>query len=188
MQLRNSNDRYGTVTKSLHWVIFAMFTFQFVVGFVMAELEAGEHAFGATMATLFDWHQTVGLLALALIAVRLAWRRFVPLPSWAPGLGPRERSFAHIVEVALYAAMIFKPISGYLFAIADRQGVELFSAFSIGEPFGESGGLADTALAIRMISGIVFLAAWVLHVGLVLKHQLLKRDRHLNRMLPFTHQ
>ena len=46
----------------------------------------------------------------------------------------------------------------------------------------------NSRLIFHIVSGVLFLVVWPLHMGLMLWHQLRKRDGQLNRMLPFTRQ
>ena len=84
--------------------------------------------------------------------------------------------------------MVVKPVSGYVLAMADGQGIDFFFAVQVQDVVGESAGVADIALIFHIVSGVLFLVVWPLHMGLMLWHQLRKRDGQLNRMLPFTRQ
>jgi len=172
------------MTKSLHWIIFTLFTVLFVLGFGLMNKTEGDVVFGTDWANVFDWHATLGLIVFGLALARIWWRRTTPLPSWAPGLSQRERSFTHRTEQVMYTVMIVKPISGYVLAGAASHQIHLFGTIALGNPFGESSGLNDLALAIHVISGVAFLVTWVLHVGQAMRHQFIKKDHLLERMLP----
>ncbi len=187
MQLTNSSAGYGSITKTLHWSIFVLFTVQFVLGFAMTGMAEGDSVLGGSKDALFDLHRSFGLVVLLLIAVRVWWRLTTPLPPWSEVLSGGERRFAHWVELGLYTAMIVKPISGYLFAGADGQEIEFFGLFEV-PGLGESGSIADAALILHMLSGLLFLLVWPLHVGLMVRHTVVRKNRQLHRMWPGTHQ
>ena len=138
MRLRNTSTHYGAVTKSLHWVIFVLFTVMFVLGFGMMGGDESSKAFGAHWASVFDWHATIGLTVLILAVIRIIWRSSTPLPSWAPGLGPKERIVAHWTERVMYTVMIAKPISGYVLAGAADHEIDLFGAIPLGNRSGSA--------------------------------------------------
>ncbi len=184
MTLQNTTTGYGTVAKSLHWVIFVLFTIMFILGFGLMGGDETTTAFGADWDSVFDWHATIGLIVLILAVVRIVWRTTTPLPSWAPGLSNREQSLAHRTEQVMYIVMIAKPVSGYVLAGAAAHHIDLFGAISLGNPFGESSALSDIALAVHIITGVAFLIVWVIHVGQALRHQFGKKDHLLERMLP----
>ena len=103
----------------------------------------------------------LGSIILTLAVVRLIWRFTTPLPPWADTLSEGERTLAHWTERALYVLMFAIPLTGLWLVIVDD----------------------DDARWPHVLSHIAFFVVFVLHVGLVLKHQLLDRDRLLRRML-----
>lgn len=176
-RLRNGEHGYGLVTKGLHWMIVVAIVSQFVLGY-MADGESrgrgrgrsgesgrgrgrggGYDVFGED--TLLTAHVVLGATILMLATIRLVWRLTTPLPPWAPTLSPFERKLAHWTERALYVLMFAIPSTGIWLVVADD----------------------DDALAPHVASHICFFVAIALHVGLVLKHQLVDRDRLLRRML-----
>ena len=105
MQLRNSREGYGSVTKSLHWATVLAVTVQFVVGYTMVaddgrgqcgrgrgrggESGRGRGRGGEDDLDLFDGrfdpvdlHVLLGLMILALVVLRVLWRATTPLPPW----------------------------------------------------------------------------------------------------------
>lgn len=184
MTLQNTAAGYGTVTKSLHWLIFVLFTIMFILGFGLMGGDETTTAFGTDWGSVFDWHATIGLIVLVLAVVRIIWRKTTPLPSWAPGLSKREQRLAHRTEQVMYVVMIAKPVSGYVLAGAAAHHIDLFGAIALGNPFSESSGLRDIALVVHILTGVAFLIVWVIHVGQALRHQFGKKDHLLERMLP----
>ena len=177
--LRNGAHGYGLVTKTLHWLMVIAILGQFVIGYAM---DAGESGRGRGRGRgegsgrgrgrgggydpfgddrLLTVHVILGATILALAVIRLAWRLATPLPPWAQTLTHGERTIAHWTERALYALMFAIPLSGLWLIIADD----------------------DDARTPHIVSHIAFFVVIVLHVGLVLKHQLVDRDRLLRRML-----
>ena len=73
---------------------------------------------------------SIGMVALLLVVARLVWRRVAPLPDWSPALSTRERKLEHRLEQLLYLVMVVKPVSGYVLAMADGQGIDFFFAES----------------------------------------------------------
>ena len=184
MQLKNTTTHYGGITKLLHWLVFIGFVFQYIVANVMQGLAESQTALGMTQGALYNWHKSMGLIILAIVAIRYVWRKFSRLPDWAETLTERERSFVHFVERVLYTCMFLMPISGYIYVMAGGYGVLFFGLFPLPNPFGEIDWLSSAAQIIHRITGMVILVALVGHIGLVLKHQFVNRDRLLNRMLP----
>ena len=102
----------------------------------------------------------LGLTILLLAVLRMTWRRLDSLPPWAEGLSAAERRLAHLTERVLLPMLVVMPLSGIAVLLGD-----------------------DDLLWLHVTSHVVFLVALAAHVGLVLKHTLLDRDRLLARML-----
>lgn len=184
IHLRNGAHGYGLVTKVLHWAIFAAMAAQFAVGYLLDVDDSG-HGRGRGRGrggdsgrgqgrgrggedgydpfgddTLLTVHIVLGGTVLVLGLTRLVWRLATPLPPWAPALTSLERRLAHGTETVLYAATFAIPLTGIALVLS-----------------------GDDLLVAHIVSHIVFFAALALHVGLVLKHQLIDRDHLLRRMV-----
>ena len=184
MGLLNTKDGYGALTKVLHWLVVVLFAFQFAAASTMQRLGPTETALGLTQATVYNWHKSIGLVALAVALLRLLARKSGQLPDWAPALSARERSFVHHAERLLYTAMLLMPVSGFLYVMAGGYGVKLFGVVDLANPIGEREWLATAAKWTHIVSSYVLLLTLAGHAGLVLRHQLVLKDRLLHRMLP----
>jgi cytochrome b561 len=184
MALLNTQDGYGALTKLLHWAIVALFAFQFAAANMMLRIGPDETTLGLTQDHYYNWHKSIGLVALVVAVFRLLARRSGQLPDWAPTLSAPERKFVHRAEQVLYTAMFVMPISGYLYVMAGGYGVSLFGVVDLGNPIGEVESLATAAKWTHILSSYALLLALAGHIGLVLRHQLLLKDGLLRRMLP----
>ncbi|MFI9124028.1 cytochrome b [Streptomyces bikiniensis] len=175
----NRSPGYRPLTKVLHWSVVVAFAAQFSLGYALDASESGRgrgrgrggepgrgrgrgggyEPFGED--ALLTAHVLVGALIVVLGVARLLWRRRTDLPPWAPTLTRFERRLAHRTEVALYALTFVVPVTGVLLLASDD----------------------DDLLWVHVAAQVCFLAALACHVGLVLKHQFVDRDRLLRRML-----
>ena len=89
--MKNSPTRYGFVTKLFHWTIFLIFLNQFIVAIAMINTPQGQTTAGFTQGALYNWHKSIGLLALLVAMFRYTWRKTTPLPDWAPNLSAQKR-------------------------------------------------------------------------------------------------
>lgn len=197
---------YATTTKVLHWATVVVLLAQLLVGYTMdveddpakaareahaerleeradragsesreEELEERADALknvegpegGAAVdrvlggdEPLLSLHVGLGLTVVLLALVRLVRRRVVELPPWAETLTETERRVAHRTEQALYLTLVVMPLSGIGVLLVDHD-----------------------LLPVHIASHVLFFVALAAHVGLVLKHQLVDRDRLLRRML-----
>lgn len=184
MPLWNCRDGYGSATKLLHWLVAVLFALQYAAGLVMTRLGEGGRAAGLGRDDLYNWHKTLGLVALAVAAVRLAVRHVGELPAWAPSLSEGERWLVHRAEQVLYAAMFVMPASGFVYVMAGDYGVMFAGVVELPNPLPRWEALAAAARLVHIGAAIVLAAALAGHVGLVLRHTLWLRDGLLWRMLP----
>jgi cytochrome b561 len=184
MALLNTEAGYGSLTKLCHWLVVALFAFQFAAANIMLRLDDGRVFLGLGQDVYYNWHKSIGLLALLIAVVRLAARRSGQLPPWAPTLSTSERRFIHRAEQVLYAAMFLMPVSGFLYVMAGGYGVNLFGVMDLPNPIGTWLVLATAAKWMHIAGAYALVAALAGHVGLVLWHTLMLRDGLLARMLP----
>jgi cytochrome b561 len=210
---RNGEHGYGWVTKLMHWATVVVLATQFAVGWSLSDdaydaradaleerwenrveitiderseeeaeaelerrLDALEEredefvtaAFEDVVALRFlgdgvtsaEVHVVLGLLVLALGLVRLAWRSLTPLPPWAEHLSASERRWESGLEKLVLAMLLVVPCTGLLLVLGEEDW-----------------------LPVHVTAQVFLLAGVALHVGLVLRHTVVRRDRHLARML-----
>ena len=110
--------------------------------------------------SLPELHVGLGLLIIVLAVVRMLWRRGTPLPPWAGHLSAGERRLEARLEKLLLALLVVVPATGLLLVVAGGDWVP-----------------------VHVAAQVAFLVTIALHVGLVLRHTVVHRNRHLARML-----
>lgn len=186
--MRNASNRYGPVTKTLHWLTFVLVVNQFVVAWVMMRLGEGETWAGLAQGPLYEWHKSIGLVLLTVFVVRMAWRQFTEYPDWAPNLSAAERRWIGVIERTLYLCLFLMPASGFVFVMAGGYGIVLFGRWDVPFVIDQHETLALVAQWTHVVTAYGLAAALLAHWFVAFRHQVLHRDRYLQRMLPFTHQ
>lgn len=184
MAIFNTSKEYGAVTKLLHWAIAFIFAFQYFAGYTMLSMQRGETVLGLNQNNYFNWHKSIGLIALGVVILRLLNRRFSGLPAWAPKLTDREKGLMHFYEKLLYLGMLVMPISGFIYVMAGGYGVHFAEAVHLPNPIGKNEALAFGAKWTHIVSAYLIAAALFLHLAVVFRHQFFVRDNLLGRMLP----
>jgi cytochrome b561 len=186
--LRNIDQRYGWMTKLLHWTSFVLIANQFVVAAVMLTTPPEGTTAGVSEGGWYNWHKSIGMVVFVVVLARFVWRKVASLPDWAPHLSAREKRAIHWVERVLYLGMFLMPISGFVFVMAGDFGVNLFSTWELPRVISPNKTLAVLAQwthrGAAWLLGIAILTHWTI----VARHQSRHRDRYVQRMLPFTHQ
>jgi cytochrome b561 len=186
--MKNSATRYGFVTKLLHWTLFLLILNQFVVAAAMLHTAPDSTTAGFTPGTLYNWHKSIGLIALAVALLRYIWREATPLPDWAPNLSVGEKRAIHWIERTLYVCMFLMPVSGFVFVMAGGFGVKFFGLWNLPNFIAENAVAAAVAEWTHAATACLLAASLFAHWGVGLRHHWIHRDRYLHRMLPFTHQ
>ena len=179
MPLRNTRQRYGWMSISLHWLVAFTVIGLFALGLWMVDLGY----YDAWYRKGPDLHRSIGLLLFAVMALRLLWRLFSPSPDTLPTHQRWEVLLAHLAHWALYALLFVAMVSGYLISSADGSAVSVFGWFSVPSVTGHRSGLEEIAGDIHEFAvwSIIVLAS--LHALAALKHHFLDRDDTLRRML-----
>ena len=178
MQLRNSPERYGAISKALHWTIAILVIVAWVLGTI--ELPRGT----ARAAAQFI-HVSAGLAILALLVVRFMWRltdpppplEITPFGRWADRAG----RFAHWLLYVLLAAVIFAGITAQF---ADGDALPVFGLFEIASPWAKDHQFAEAVEEIHEVLANALIIVAALHTVAALAHHWLLHDRTLARMLP----
>ena len=167
--------RYTFPAIALHWVQAVVVLWLLWLGWTMVDLPKG-----AERSAAYGLHKSLGLLALGLLALRLAWRAGHPPPPSLQQGG--EKKLATAVHHLLYAFLLLAPLAGYLASAFGPYPVKFFGVElpRIGGPDPELNALCKQAHQIFVWSGAGLVA---LHVAGALRHAL-RRDGTLGRMLP----
>lgn len=174
----SSPSQYDPVAKGLHWLMAVLIIGLWCVGLAMEEMPKGD-----LRSQIIGLHKAFGVVVLALVVVRLAWRathRAPELPTTMPTLEQMGAKLGHLV---LYALMLAIPVDGILMS---QSGGREVNVFGVVLPT-----LVEKNEAMKHFYGEGHeLMAWVLaallavHVGAALRHHLVLKDDVMRRMLP----
>jgi cytochrome b561 len=163
---RYTMRNYRLPAKVFHWVSAVLVMFMVTSGLVMTQLGEGPWA-----DTVFSLHKTTGVIALAVVLLRLCYRVFWPDPA-AHGEGYRRP----ILHWMLYVALVLMPLLGW-------AGVSAFGSrgilFGLELPaiWPEGSAYADLLLQVHAYLAFGLLALVALHVGVAIQdHMLRARD------------
>lgn len=172
-------SRYSRTAMTLHWVLALLLAFQLALGWRLEDFPDGPALFVA-----FQAHKSVGILILVLTVLRLAIRLVRPRPQLM-GDSAWAKALAHAVHVAFYIVLIGAPLTGWALVSTARMKVPtlLFNTIPlphlplpafVHEPSEGAHG------ALALLGFVLFL----LHVAGALRHQFVKDENILGRMIP----
>ncbi|PKO33357.1 MAG: cytochrome B [Betaproteobacteria bacterium HGW-Betaproteobacteria-7] len=167
--------RYTLPAIALHWAQAILIAWLLWLGWTMTDLPKG-----AERSAAYGLHKSLGLLALLLVILRLAWRQRHPAPP-LPASG-WEVALAKATHVGLYLFLLVAPLAGYLASSFTPFALKFFGIElpKVGWPDETLNGLFKQIHWLAVWSGAGLIA---LHVAGALKHALLG-DGLLSRMLP----
>ena len=184
MSARNSDTRFGTVTRTFHWLVALLILTAIPLGVIANQLPHDTAEALARKATLFSWHKTLGLAAFFLGLARILWalveRHPVPLHPERKA----ELTLAGLVHWLLYVSLVAVPLSGWVHHAAVTGFAPILWPFGQTLPFVPQSELVATAAgAAHWVFTKLMGLAILLHIAGAVKHHVLDRDATLLRML-----
>lgn len=179
-----SNERYGTVAMTLHWLIAFAIIGMLAVGKYMHGLPDTD----PDKFALYQMHKSFGITVFALTLVRVAWRFTHPVPALPASMPGWERLAARASHALFYLLMLGLPLSGWLRVSTDRVGIPTiwFGLFEVPHFPLVSDTLTHWMEDAHELMGNAMILLLIIHVGAALKHHFWDGDSVLKRMLPFT--
>ncbi|OYD85215.1 cytochrome b [Azospirillum brasilense] len=171
--------RYDGVMLFLHWSVALLI----LVAFAIAQ-GRGLVPRGPERTALMDLHRSLGVLVLALVALRMVWRA-VSSPPMPADTAPLLLLAAKAGHLALYVLMIAVPLAGLLMTQAHGHPVALFGVFTLPTLVGENHAFGDTLEKLHELFGTAIIVLAGLHAAAALVHQYVLKDGTLSRMLPW---
>jgi cytochrome b561 len=163
MDMQKSGNGYSSMQIALHWLIAILVIFQLAFGESMGSLvdavEDGD-TISATDQILGTAHYWVGLIILALVALRFAVRVASGAPSPEKSAPSWMQLAARISHVLFYMLLVATPVLGLL-------------GYYFGEPWDD----------IHSLNKPAFMVLISVHVLAALYHQFWLKDGTLKRMI-----
>jgi cytochrome b561 len=179
--LRNTANAWGAPARALHWAVALVVLAQFVTGWLAASWRLSP-----AKLDLYVWHKSTGLLVLALMAVRIAWRLANPAPALPAGTPALERRAAGLAHLLLYLLLIAMPLSGWVIASASGIPFRIYWQIPLPAIVAPDEAVAGLAARVHLALFVALAALLVAHVGAALRHHFVTRDGVLRRMMSGT--
>jgi cytochrome b561 len=178
---------YSAAARRFHWWTVLLLAIQVPLGIYMVYRGAATD-FDALTGTLYDGHKSLGLVILALVVARLAYRLLHGAPADEPTLTWWQKAASHATHWSLYALLILVPIVGWR-AVSHYGARELFGLVTIPPLATVDQAAAAVAFQWHKILVILTVALVAMHVSAaVVLHYLIRGDGVLARMLPWAGQ
>ncbi len=170
---KNESNRYGRVSRMLHWIIAMLFISLIPMGIFASMIPEDTEYRNA----YYVIHKTIGVTVFLLVIVRLIWNRLSRRPSLDSALTSREEKLAHRAHNTLYFMMLAIPITGFM--MTSYHGYETYFFFWEMQPLWEQSEIYQVWGGFHK-----YLLPYLLYIVLgahilgALKHQFI--DKHAN--------
>ena len=170
---KNESNRYGKVSRMLHWTIAILFISLIPMGIFASMIPEDTEYRNAYYVV----HKTIGVTVFLLVIVRLIWNRLSLRPSLDSALTSREEKLAHRAHNTLYFMMLAIPITGFM--MTSYHGYETYFFFWEMQPLWEQSEIYQVWGGFHK-----YLLPYLLYIVLgahilgALKHQFI--DKHAN--------
>ncbi len=172
--------RYDRMQRALHWIMAVLILTALGIGLYCSFLTPGT----PVRRFLLDIHKSLGMTALVLLALRIAYALIVGVPAYSRPLGRLVHRAAQAGHLALYAVMLFMPLTGYMFSAAGGYSLPWFGLLQWPRLLPDDKQLAHFGQFLHGWGALALYGVLALHIGAVIWHQFVLRDEVLQRMLP----
>lgn len=179
MMLKNSADRWGAVSQSIHWLVVILIVVMAYLGLTMTDLPNGPHKI-----KLYALHKSIGLTILALVSLRLLWRAYAGAPRELSGMSMWQSRMAKFSHWGLYALLFAIPISGWIVNSATGFPLRWFNLVNLPPIAAKDEVLKSLSTSWHQFLFWTLIVLALVHATAAFYHHLFQRDDTLTRMLP----
>lgn len=178
MNIRNTHDEFGSISKILHWLIAISMITLIAIGWYMTGLDDESVLYWR----MLDLHEALGLSVFVLFLVKVAWMILSPNPSLLPELARWERFAARVVHTTFIVAIALISVTGFLFAASNGEAINLYDVIEIPDIGQLSKSVRATLSDVHMYMAYGCAALIVVHIAAALKHHFIDLDNTLRRI------
>ncbi len=177
MCAKDTETKYGGISKLNHWVIGLLIIGMLVSGVLFEDMPKGPDK-----AALVGLHKSFGATLLVLGLWRIVWRLKNGFPSYDFSISKMQKGLGHALHGLLMVMAIALPISGLIMGAAKGYPTSVFGLFTIPAFATKDEVLGTLARAAHGYGGNILIALIVVHILAGLKHRFIDKDGVLQRM------
>jgi cytochrome b561 len=156
---------YALAMRAMHWASVALCLGAFLVAWAIGNATDDEAAW------LVMVHRSLSVTILALIALRLAWRRSAQVRLAAAKATAVPRLAARASVIALYVLLAAQPLMGLAASMLDGSRIVVFGVIQLPSLLTVNEPLARQLLEVHGWAALLLLALIGLHLGTALRHR-----------------
>jgi cytochrome b561 len=175
MDTANPPKQFAIQSRILHWLMAAMLLAMLFIGVFMVASLGNYHRLVAI-------HRPLGIMILILAVIRLTNRLFTKVPPFPLTMPPFERFAATASERLLYALMFALPLIGWGMLSAGHYPIVMCGSLHLPAILPANPALYAVLRKAHTILAYLLFFTFLAHLAAVLFHNLIIRDRLLDRM------
>lgn len=179
MSLTNTAQKFGIITRFLHWSIFGIFVLQY---FLVYRREYFPKDAPEKLQYIL-LHKSLGVVVLMLAIFMIFWRHLGKRPAFVANMTKFEKKLAGSVHVLLYILMLAMPLTGIAMSMYSGYGVSLFGQFDLPLLVEKNVDIAGIFHEMHEWISYAVIGIVGLHVLGALIHHFIRKDETLKRMI-----
>lgn len=179
MSWNNTEDKYGLISISFHWIMFLLI----VSVYACIELRELYPKGSDPRNALKTWHFMLGLSVFVLVWLRLIARSLQLTPTSHDNMKEWQHFLARAMHYLLYIFMVSMPIMGWLILSAEGKIIP-FYGLSLPSLIVENHDLAELIEEVHEIVGTIGYVLIAIHTLAALFHHYILKDTTIIKMLP----
>lgn len=177
MGTSDSSVEYGTLAKTLHWLVAIGIFALIVLGLEQSGMERSPER-----QAVRDLHGSIALVVFTLMTVRIFWRVLNGVPADPPGIPGWQRLAKTLVHWGLYVAIFVQLTAGALAVATGGRALAFFGLFSIPLPVAENDAAHEFWEGVHESGWIVIASLLGVHVLAALYNHFVAKNDVLRRM------
>ena len=171
--------QFTALSRLLHWLMAPMVLSMLCIGVAMVVSVANYHR-------LVSIHRPLGISILILVVIRYMNRKLNPPPPFPPTMSAQECRAATASEVMLYALLFVLPVVGWGMLSAAGYPIVLYGSLHLPPVLPHNVILYAFLRKAHTVLAYLLFLMFIAHLGAILFHTLIVRDRILLRMAPWN--
>ena len=181
MEFKDTRNRYGIISRFLHWTIALLILNQFCLVYAKQWFLPD----GSQMALFYinGLHKPIGVCLFFLVLFAIFWQILNIHPQFPSSMSKIQKILARTMHGSLLLVALGMSSSGFLMSGAAGYPTNLFGWYQLPAIIEVNRALAQSFFQIHETLAILMAILIVLHVLAALAHHFFYKDNILNRML-----
>lgn len=180
MQIRNTKNNYGIITKILHLMISVFFIIQFILVY-LREYITDTNPLNLQLILL---HKSIGFSLLFIGLLFIIWRFLNIKPIFPKSMARWEIILATATHHTLYLTILLMPLTGTLMSLLGGKPIKWFG-FTVPLEFETNKPIADFLYNSHVLISYLLIGLITLHIVGALKHYFIDKNKILQRIFPW---